>query len=82
MNLTTTFNQDYHPGVAVKPVIGIAVPETRRTSRQHRGFFYVRQHGIPMGGLCGERKLSPEPCPGTATHIVPPTRLQSGQRKS
>jgi hypothetical protein len=50
VRLTIDFLRAHNPAAAGIPAVGIGVPESRRTSRQHRGFFHVRQHGTPVFG--------------------------------
>lgn len=77
MNLTITFNQDYHPAITVKPVIGFDIPDGTANSRQRSVerlfcclsvFLYGRAEQGPQG-----RRGST----GMSTCSSLPTRLTS-----
>lgn len=72
--LTSRLFRDYAFPVTCNQVIGIGVPEYRRTAAQ-RLFLCVSMALPVLGGPCGEPSGSPVPVSGTPTRTVPPTPI-------
>lgn len=79
--LTIAAIRDYSYLATEKNVVGLGLPEVTAMSRSVIDSAVFLRLVFPfMGGLDGEPQCSPVRYPGSPTHLVPPTRLDSGVR--